>query len=268
MAFNDNGNAKPGGIWWSEGNMKGWKMAGDKRYVQNYKHTGEYVDVSDGLTSYSWMYESGWADHDPFITYANPADNEAMIKSVTMEVISNNSGGQNFYGIGGGIRIQPPAPGKAATYSCVIHIYDSFANYPTNPGLVSRTVSIPIPQNNYVNMIQPGSPTSTATFSYTGPYSRHTFDFSDQKLKLPIGGLMILRLSVSNFQGPGMGYIQFNFQAENSPKIDSEDVNRPYVWKYETPPGESSPRWHLVKPAYMMQSGGWKPIEDILSPKK
>lgn len=267
MAFDDNGKNKPGGIWWSEGGRKGWKMAGDKRYVQNYKHNGQYVDVSDGLTAYSWMYEDGWGDHDPFITYANPADNDILVKSVTMEVISNNSGGRQFYGIGGGIRIQPPAPGKAATYSCILQIYESYGTYPSKPQFVSRTASIQIPQNDHVNLVHPGSPSHAATFSYTGPYSKHKFDFTDQKIVIPRGGLMIIRLAVSNFQGPGTGYIQFNFQSENSPELESEDLIRPYIWKYETPEGESSPRWHLVKPAYIMQSDGWKPLEDILFPE-
>lgn len=268
MATFDSNAAAKGGIWWSEGDRKGWKMAGTKRYIQDYKRaTGQYVDAGDGLTSYSWMYEQGWAANEPFITYANPADNDSLVKSVTMEVISNNSGGRRFWGLGGGYNIQPPAPGKAATYSCTLLTYDNYSKYPNHPRQTSNTVSIAIPRNDHVNMIQPGSPSSTASFSYSGPHSKHKFDFSNQKIVIPRGGLLIIRLAVTDFKGSGTGYIQFNFQAENSPEIDTEDLIRPYVWKYDTPEGESSPRWHLIKPAYIKQSDGWKPLEDILYPE-
>ena len=51
MATFDSNAAAKGGIWWSEGDRKGWKMAGTKRYIQDYKRaTGQYVDAGDGLT--------------------------------------------------------------------------------------------------------------------------------------------------------------------------------------------------------------------------
>lgn len=271
MAVWDSNAANKGGIWWSEGERgnpdlrKGWKMAGDKRYIQRSMHDGSYIDVDYGLTSLSWAYESVWDAGDYMISYANPTDNALRIKSVTIKCISNNSGGSNFWGAGP--RLQPPAYGKAATYHCIIKTYDNYSNYPNTPKQISESAKIQISAMNVSNMIHPGSTSGTAAFAWVDGYSIKKFNFSNQEIVIPGNGLATIQIGVGDFNGQGNGFIQFDLNSQDSPEIESEDLIRPYIWLYDTPKGETANRWHLINPGYIQQQNGiWAPLENILKP--
>lgn len=271
--------------YWSEsGNQsdpKGWKMAtstkyGAVRYIQKYMHTGEYQDIDEGLVTVHWANQRVvWSKQDYLITYANPMDNPALVKTVTIRMMSCNSNGLRFYGVGG--RVQPPSPGVGAIYRCIIKIFDSYAHYTTHrsnpletnnpaytPTFTSTSVDIGI---NAVgpNIIRTGGPGCGGEFNWVEPCT-HVFDFSSQQLKIPVGGILIIQVGLVNPAAID-NVIQVEMTGKDgSPDIDIEEEDRPYVWRYGTPPRETGVRWYLSKPVWVRKGGIWQKAEDVFRP--